>query len=113
LGCLLGLAPLLILQQKQESGTTSSSQIAAAGKGVGGIPSQSPETIVLSSQSADVGSNGGTAFATISTVAAPCKHHGHGLAQNAGGSVFILMVTTAMAVKRVQKFMKSRRKSEK
>jgi len=108
LGCLLGLAPLLFLHQKSETAATATCVTASAGKGVSGIPSQSQETVVLSSQSRGVGSNGGTAFATISTIGAPGKHHCHGPAHTVGGSVFILMVTTAMAVKRFQEFLRTR-----
>lgn len=111
MGCLLGLAPLLFLHQRNET-ATAIAVIAEAGKDVGGSPTQSQESAVLRSQPAGVRNSGETAFATISTVAAPCKIHRQDMAQNLGGSVFVLMVTVAIAAKRVQKFMKDRKKRE-
>lgn len=98
LGCVLGLAPLLFLHQKNGGATAI---IAEAGK----VPLSSSQNAVPSQNSQSVGVE--TAFATISTIASPCSHVTH--RQKLGGSVLILMVTVAMAVKRVQKFMESRK----
>ncbi|KAG0581078.1 hypothetical protein M758_4G227600 [Ceratodon purpureus] len=111
LGCLLGLAPLFFLHQKNATATPTV-VIAEAGNDVGGIPSQSQKAVEFRSRSAGAGNSGETAFATISAVAAPCNTHRPEMAQKLGGSVFILMVTVAMAVKRVQKFINSRKKFE-
>ena len=111
MGCLLGLAPLIFLRQKNEI-ATATAVIAVAGKDARDIPSQCQKSVVLRSQPAGPGSSGETVFATISKTIIPCTTYRPEMAQNLGGSVFILTVTVAMAVKRLREFMKDRKMSE-
>lgn len=111
MGCLLGLAPLIFLQRTDGGTTSGSTVIALAGKDVRGNLSQPEDAAVVCSKPEAVERGGETVFATISTVATP-KFQGLGLAQNLGGTVIILSLTVAMAVKRVQKFMKNRKSEQ-
>lgn len=105
LGCLLGLAPLLFLQL---NGTATPDVVLAAAGNTNDCSTKSQQVVLCSKELSRVGNNGReTTFASLSTLG-PLSQVG--VPQKLDGLVFVFIITAALAMKRMQEFVRRRQR---